>query len=35
MANELNFESLLTELSENTTTVELGCYKIKELKMSD
>lgn len=35
MTNELNFESLLTKLSENITSVELGCYKINELKMSD
>lgn len=35
MANELNFEALLSELSENTTSTKLGFYNIKELKMSE
>lgn len=35
MANELNFESLLTELGENTTQTDIGSFRIKELKMSD
>lgn len=35
MANELNFDTLLAELGENTTSSEIGSFNIKELKMND
>ena len=35
MANELNFESLLSHLGEKTTTVSKGSYEFSELTMND
>lgn len=35
MANELNFESLLSQLEQNSRTIEKGKYKFTELTMND
>lgn len=35
MSDELNFESLLSELDGNITTISKGGLKFNELKMSD
>lgn len=35
MVNELNFESLLSQLEQNSKTIEKGKYKFTELTMND